>query len=130
MRPAATLNGSTPMLESRGIAPIASFVCRKHEVSGHRSLERDVRGLLVADFSDEKHVRILTQHRSQYTGKRETLFLVHLHLVDAAQSVLDRVFHGDDVHGLSAACVERGVERRRLSGAGRPGHQQDSLLAH
>ena len=102
----------------------------EHEVSGHRGLERDVGRLLVTDFSDEQHVRILTQHRSQHPGEGETLLLVHLHLVDAAQAVFNGVFHGDDVHRFAAARVEGGVEGRRLSAPGRTGDEQNSLLAH
>ena len=104
--------------------------CREHQVSGHRRLEGDGGRLLIADFSDEQDVRILTQHRTQHPGEREALLLVHLHLVDAAQSVLDRVFHGDDVHRLATARVERGVKGRRLSGTGWTRNQQNTLLTH
>ena len=55
--------------------------------------------------------------------------LVDLHLDDVlAEPELDRVLDGDDVHALALDHAERRVERGRLAGAGRPGHEDDALL--
>ncbi len=82
---------------------------RQHEVARHRRLERDRRCLLISDFSHQEHVGILTQHRSQHTRESKALLLVHLHLIDAAQPILYRVFDGDDVDRLAASSIESGV---------------------
>src|SRR5436309_13973230 len=71
---------------------VVGVQCRQYQVTRHRRLEGDGGRLLTADFSDEQDVRILTQRRPQHPGEREALLLVHLPLVDAAQSVLDLAF--------------------------------------
>src|SRR5438270_5596805 len=103
---------------------------RQHEVTGHCRLERNRCRLVVADFSDATHIRVLTQDRPQPAGEGESLLLVYLHLVDAAQSIFHRIFDGDDVHRFSAPGVEGGVERGGLSRARRTCDEEDSLLAH
>ena len=42
---------------------------RQHQVTSHRRLESDRRRFLVANFSDEQHVGVLTQHGPQYSGE-------------------------------------------------------------
>ena len=57
---------------------------------------------------------------------------VDLDLVDVLEVVLDRVFDGDDVAPLAVELVERGVERRRLAGAGGPAdeYHAEGLAEH
>jgi hypothetical protein len=38
---------------------------REHEVARERGLDRDLRGLEVADLADQDHVRVLAQDRAQ-----------------------------------------------------------------
>ena len=54
--------------------------------------------------------------------------VVHdLNLIDAGKVVLDRIFRRDDLGVRAVEFVERGVERGRLAGASRPGHQNDAI---
>ena len=52
---------------------------------------------------------------------------VDLHLVDAGEFVLDRVFRGDDFADRLVQRVQEGIEGCRLSGTGRPRHQEDAV---
>ena len=56
-------NGSTPMSTRRVTAPGASLVCSvlKHQVTGQRGLNGDLRRFKIAHFTDHDDVRVLTQ---------------------------------------------------------------------
>jgi hypothetical protein len=41
----------------------------QHQVAGERGLDRDLRGLVVADLADHDHVRVLPQDRAQGLGE-------------------------------------------------------------
>ena len=43
---------------------------REHEVAGERRLDRDLRGLAVADLADHDHVGVGADHRAQPGGER------------------------------------------------------------
>ena len=55
--------------------------------------------------------------------KRQVDLLLHLHLVDPRQAVLDRVLDGDDLVLGRVDLLQRGVQRGGLAAAGGPGHQ-------
>ena len=84
----ATRNGFTPMSISRVIAEGASLVCRRgeHQVTGERSLNRDVRDFTVSNLTDQDHVGGLTQHRPQDRAEAQTDRLPNLDLIDACRS--------------------------------------------
>ena len=69
----------------------------EHEVTGHRRVDRDLRRLLVADLADHDHVGILAQEGAQRAREGEPDLRLHVHLVDAADLVLDRILGGEDV---------------------------------
>ena len=104
-------NGSTPMSISRVTLDGASLVCTRgqHQVAGERGLDRDLRGLEVADLADHDHVGVLAQDRAQRLGEREVDLRVDLRLADAGQLVLDRVLDRQDVGGagVDAAAARR-----------------------
>src|SRR5690606_606833 len=98
---------------------------REHEVTGEGRLDRDLGRLLVADLTEQDHVRVGTQDRAQRRGAGEAGLDVHLHLVDAGDAVLDRVLDRDDVDLGTRDLVERRVQRGRLArarGAGDEDH--------
>ena len=111
----------------RGRRGVVGVQRRQHHVTGERGLDRDDRGLAVADLTDEHDVGVGTQDRPQRRREREPGLRVDLHLVDAGQPVLDRVLDRDDVAVGLVERVERRVERGRLSRTGRAGHEDRAV---
>ena len=109
--------------------PIVGVERREHQVAGEAGLDRDLGGLEVADLADQDHVRVLAQDRAQARGEGEPDRRLHLDLADARQLDLDRVLDRDDVVLGLVDVRERGVERGRLARAGRPGDQDDPVVA-
>ena len=86
-------------------------------------LDGDLRGLVVADLTDEHHVGVRPQDRAQRPGERQPGLRVDLHLVDPGEPVLDRILDGDHVDLRAGDGVQRGVQGGGLARAGRTGHQ-------
>ena len=99
----------------------------EHQVAGERGLDRDLRGLVVADLADHDHVRVLAQDGAQRLGEGEVDLRVHLRLADAGQLVLDRVLHRQHVGGGGIDAGHRRVQRRRLARAGGAGDEHDAV---
>ena len=97
-------------------------------MAGQGCLYGDLRRLLVADLAHEHDVRVLAQNGPQRGGESETRFFLDLHLHDTLDPVFDGVFNRDDVDAFALDLVDAGVERRRLAGPGRAGHQEDSFV--
>ena len=110
-------------------APTAVFVCSVDSTRWpvKRRLHGDLRGLEVADFADHDDVRVLAQDRAQPARERHLDARVDLRLADAVDVVLDRVLDRHDVARAVVDAIERGVQRRRLAGAGRAGDEQDAV---
>src|SRR5450756_793322 len=89
------------------------------KVPGQGGFDSDLRRLAITNFANEHNVRVLTQDAAQAVGKRHIGLDIDLHLVDSVHLVLDRVLDRDDVLAGHIQTVERGVEGRRLAGAGR-----------
>ena len=62
----------------------------EHQVARQGRLHGDFGCLLVADFADQDHVGILTQHRTQDAGESQLDIRLDLALDDAVDVVLDR----------------------------------------
>ena len=92
-------------------------------MAGDRGAHADFGGGLVAHFADQHDVRVLTQGRSQHALEREINLLVHLHLVNAGQTVFNRVFDGDDLLFRRVEFGQRGIERGCFTATRRTGHQ-------
>jgi hypothetical protein len=60
----------------------------EHQVAGQRRVDRDLRGLVVADFADHDLVGVVAQDRAQPAREGQPLLLVDRDLRDAAQLVL------------------------------------------
>ena len=66
-------------------------------MSGERGLDRDVRGLEVADLTDQDHVRILAHDVPEPRGERESDLRSDGDLVDTLQLILDGILDRDDL---------------------------------
>ena len=65
-------------------------------MTSHGSPQADLGSLRIAHFADQNDIWILTQGGTQHAGKCQVNFFIHLHLIDAGQTILDWVFHGND----------------------------------
>src|SRR6266436_4250951 len=99
----------------------------EHEVTRERRLDRDLRGLVIANFAHHDFVRVVTQNGTQTAGEGQTLFFVDRNLGDAAQLILDWIFNGDDLVFVGLDFVDGGVERRGFAAARRPGDQHHAV---
>src|SRR5690606_32077274 len=103
---------------------------RKHEVARLRGLDRDLRGLEVSNLADHDDVRVLAQERAQRGGEREPDLRVDVLLVHAREVDLGRVLGRRDVAIPGVQDVEAGIERDRLTAAGRAGHEDHAVGLH
>ena len=110
-----------------GAGRVVGVQGRQHQVPGQRSLDRDLRGLVVADLADHDDVRVLAQDRAQGLGEVEVDLGVDLGLADAGQLVLDRVLDRHDVAAAGVQPAQRRVQRGGLARAGGAGHQDDAV---
>ncbi len=70
---------------------------------------------------------ILAQEGAQRVREREAGLFVDVDLVDSGQLNFGGVFGRRDVDARLVQYVQAGVERHRLAGAGRPGHQHHAV---
>ena len=99
----------------------------KHKMPRERRLDAHLRRLRVAHLADEDHVGRLPQHGPNDAGEVEPDLVLDLHLVDAGEVILHRVFGRDDLRVGPIELVERGVERGRLAGARGAGDENDAV---
>ena len=100
---------------------------REHQVTGKRSLYRDVSRFQIADFADHDDVWILTQNRTQPTREGHLDFGIHLGLPDAVNVILDRIFHRHDVACVVVDALQRRVQGRSFTGTGWTRDEQNAV---
>ena len=81
----------------------------EHQVPGEARLDRDLRGLEVADLADHDHVGVVPQDRAQRAREGHADARIDLRLRYPGELVLHRVFHRHDVLALSVDARERRV---------------------
>ncbi len=77
-----------------------STVCMKggkNQVPCESSVNGNLSGFPVTDFSHHNYIRVLTHYRAESVGEREIDFGVYLYLIDARQLILHRVFNGYNI---------------------------------
>ena len=99
----------------------------EHEVPGQRRFDGDLRGLEVADLAHEDAIRVLPQEGAERFVEGHAHGVVHLHLHDAFDVVLHRVFGGQELVADHVDLAQRRVERGGLAGTGRARHQQNAV---
>ena len=80
-----------------------------------RRLDRDLRRLAIADFTDEKDVWIMAQYGAQTPCEGESGFFRDLNLVNPLQLVFDGILDRYDFPHRVVDLMQRGVQRRRLA---------------
>ncbi len=70
----------------------------EHQVAGLGSLDGDLGGFEIANFPHHHHIRVLPQEGAQGAGEGEPRLGVDLHLIDAGQVDLHRIFGGRDIY--------------------------------
>ena len=98
-------------------------------MTGHGSAQADFSGDLVAHFTHQDDVRILTQAGAQDALEGQVDLVVDLHLIDARQAVFDRIFDGDDFLLRRIELGQRSVERGGFTRAGGAGDQHHAAGA-
>ena len=99
----------------------------ENKMPGERRLNGDLRCLEIAGFADHDAVRVLAQKRAQDARKGQADGFVHRHLHDAFQIVFDRLFRGQEFGIDRVDLAQAGIKRRRFSGAGRAGDNEDAV---
>src|SRR5712691_2957319 len=92
-----------------------------------RRLDRAFGGFVVANLTDQDHVRVVTQDAPQAGGERQADLWMHVNLADAVHVVFDGVFHRDDLQRRVFDLVQGTVQRGRFAAAGRAGDQHDAV---
>ena len=91
----------------------------EHEVAGQRGLHGDLGRLGVTHLAHHDLVGVVAQDGAQPAREGQPLLLVHRHLGDEADLVLDGVLDGDDLVFRRGDLAQRGVEGGGLAAARR-----------
>ena len=100
---------------------------RKNQMARQRSLDGNIGRFLVADLSHKDNIGVLTQDRTQASGKREIDLGVDFDLTDTRLRDFDGLLNCDDVFfgviDFGETCVESGC----FSASCRSSHKEDSV---
>ena len=96
-------------------------------MTGLGRLDRDFRGLQIANLTDHHHIRILAQKRTQSLGKGEPNAHIDLGLIDPLHINFDRVFSGGDIALGGIENIQPGIQGNCLATAGGPSDQNHAL---
>ncbi len=99
----------------------------EHQVPREGRLNGDRGRIQVAHLPHHDDVGVLPQHRPEHDGEGEADLLLHRHLVDPRQLVLDRVLDRRDVVLDGFDPVQDPIEGGRLSRSGGPRDEDDPL---
>ncbi len=111
----------------QGLRGIVGVQGGEHQVAGLGGLDGDLGGLEVPDLADHDDIGVLAQERPQRAGEREPHLRIDVHLVDAGEVDLGRVFGGGDIAIFRVENVQCCVERYRFTASRRPRHQDHAL---
>ena len=96
-------------------------------MTGQRRFHGNVGCLVVTNLTHHHDVRILPEDGAQRRSEIESDVVAHRNLIDARQLVLDRVLDRYDVVLRVVQLLQHRVERCRLAGTGRTGHENHSV---
>src|SRR5690554_1729843 len=96
-------------------------------MAGQGGLNGNGGGFTVADFTNHHHVRVLAQNGTQRIGKIQPDLAGGLDLVDAADLIFNRVFHGQNLAVYGIQAVQRRIQRGGLTTARRASDQKNPV---
>src|SRR5580765_6507200 len=96
-------------------------------MSGLGGAHRNFGSLEVANLTDQHHIRIMPQDRTQPGRKSQPNLLAHLDLDGAFELILDRVFESDHLARFVISLGKGSIKRRRLAAAGGAGEEHETL---
>lgn len=96
-------------------------------MAGKCGFDGDFSRFKVADLADHDDIGVLTQEAAERSREVQTDFVMHLHLVDTIEVVLNRIFCGGDIVGSLIQLGEGGVEGGRLAGTGGASDQDHAV---
>ena len=112
-----------------GAGSIVGVQGAEHQVTSERCLNGNFSGFGVTDLTHENNVRRLTEHGADDAGEVEADGVLHFHLIDSGEIVLDGIFSGDDFLVRLVHFVHGGIQGRGLAGSGGSGYQKDAVGA-
>ena len=95
-------------------------------MASQRGLDRDARGIGVADLAHKDHIGVLTKHGLE--GRREGEFLIGLGLNNSRNPEFDGVLDRDDLHFRGVQLLQDSIESGGLAGAGGTSDKEQTLL--
>src|SRR3989338_4088163 len=87
-------------------------------MSGKSRIYRDIRRLIIADFSHINNIRILAHNRTKSGDKRKSGFGVYLNLIYLPNLIFNRIFNSHNVYFGTIEKLGYGVKRGSFSGTG------------
>ena len=106
----AMLKAGTPMFIIRVSVSAAELVCRvEHQVAGLSGLDGDLGGFQIPDLPTMTMSGSWRRKERRGAGEGEPRLGIDLHLVDAGQVDLHRIFGGGDVDLAGVENVETGM---------------------
>ena len=87
----------------------------------------DLSRLRFTQFADHRVIWITTQDSAHSFRKIQTVFDIHLNLIDPVDLVLHRIFNRHDVKVMLSHFVQNGIDGRGLSTPSRSGHQKHPI---
>ena len=81
----------------------------------------------VTNLTDHDYIRVLTQNTAQSVGKGKARFIIDSYLIDAFNTIFDRIFNSNDVFIRIVDIGERRVQSCRFAAAGRTCDKYDAI---
>ena len=81
----------------------------------------------VTNLTDHNYIRVLAQNAAQSVGKGQPCFIIDGYLIDAFNSIFDRIFNRNDVFIRIVDISERRIQRCRFTAAGGTCNKYDAI---
>ena len=99
----------------------------KYQVAGEGRIDRNARGLEIADLTNHDDVRSLTQDGAEGAGEGHADVGFDMDLVDPGHDIFDRVLDRDDLTALVVDLRKAGVKCGGFTRSGGTGDEDDAI---